>query len=437
MPASSLRFRFARGLAWSFAGAAICQGLSLVASIIAARMLGRVAFGELGIVLSTVGMFGVLAGFGLGTTTTKHVAEFRDTDRERAGKIIGMSSVVSFGTAAAIAGLLFFTSSHLASYTLNAPHLVKELQIACGLLFFNAIAGAQTGTLAGLEAFRTIAQVNLLRGFVSFPLIVGGVYFWGLLGAVLGHAATACLGALFNHIALRIKVQEAAIPVRYRGVGSELPVLWRFSLPAVLIGVVVSPVTWVANTMLVNRPNGYAEMGLFNAANQWRMALMFIPGILGQILVPMMSHTLSSADSKSVKKTLLAAIGINGIAVILPGAVIAVFSPLVMEQYGEGFRDAWPILIACLATVCLAAPASTAGNLITASGRMWLGFFMNLGWAITFLSAVWFLVEFGALGVATAYVIAYGIHGAWVFVYVQRFLTLNQLSAGSKILFEK
>ena len=46
---------------------------------------------------STVGMFGVFAGFGLGLTATKHVAEFRQSDPDRAGRIIGLSGLFAIG----------------------------------------------------------------------------------------------------------------------------------------------------------------------------------------------------------------------------------------------------------------------------------------------------------------------------------------------------
>jgi O-antigen/teichoic acid export membrane protein len=61
-------------------------------------MLGKTGYGELGMIQTTVGMFGVFAGFGLGVTATKHVAEFRRSDPARAGRIIGLSSVFAVGT---------------------------------------------------------------------------------------------------------------------------------------------------------------------------------------------------------------------------------------------------------------------------------------------------------------------------------------------------
>ena len=55
--------RLARGVFWSVAGTVVSRGLMLCATVVIARLLGRTAYGELGIIRSTVGMFGVFAGF--------------------------------------------------------------------------------------------------------------------------------------------------------------------------------------------------------------------------------------------------------------------------------------------------------------------------------------------------------------------------------------
>ena len=129
-------------------------------------------------------MFGVFAGMGLGLTATKYVAELRVTNPHRAGRIIALSTAVALGTATTAAVALFAAAPWLAASTLNAPNLSAELRIATGVLFLNALNGTQTGVLAGLEAFRTIARVNLIRGVLTFPLAVAGVLLWNLRGAV-------------------------------------------------------------------------------------------------------------------------------------------------------------------------------------------------------------------------------------------------------------
>lgn len=84
------RRRFFLGSFWSIVSSLFPIGLGFLSSIITARLLGKVGFGELGMIRSTIEMFVVYAGFGLGLTATKYVAELRDLNKERAGKMIGM-----------------------------------------------------------------------------------------------------------------------------------------------------------------------------------------------------------------------------------------------------------------------------------------------------------------------------------------------------------
>ncbi|QTA79204.1 Polysaccharide biosynthesis protein [Desulfonema limicola] len=105
---SPLGYRLAKGAFWSLSGALISRGLGLLASILVARILGKTGFGELGIIQSTVGMFGVFAGFGMGLTATKHVAEFRYKNPEKAGRIIILSALLTVIFSGIMALLLFF-----------------------------------------------------------------------------------------------------------------------------------------------------------------------------------------------------------------------------------------------------------------------------------------------------------------------------------------
>ena len=65
------------GAFWSLLGTVVSRGLSLASSVFVARWLGKESFGEFGVLQTTVGMFAVFAGFGMGLTATKHVAELR------------------------------------------------------------------------------------------------------------------------------------------------------------------------------------------------------------------------------------------------------------------------------------------------------------------------------------------------------------------------
>jgi len=415
LPANSLRRRFAKGAFWSLAGAVISQVLTLTASVVVARLLGKVIFGELGMIRSTIEMFGVFAGLGLGLTATKYVAEFRIKDRARAGRIIGMALRVAVFSGAIMSAGMFFLAPYLASYTINAPRLVPELQIGCALLFLNAVIGVQTGSLAGLESFRTIAASSFFRGLLTFPMMIAGAYLWGLAGVVSGLVAATAAGGIINHILLGIETRKANVPVRYDRLRSHLPVLWKFSLPAVLSSAMVGPVIWTAGAMLVNQPDGYGEMGLFSATNRWRALILFAPGLLSRVVVPILSERLGANDKAKSRKVLLASISANGMIAVPAAIVISLISPLIMSMYGADFRAGWPVLAIVVWTSALLAIQYPVGQVIAASGRMWLGLLMNAGWAAVLLGSFMLLRGKGALGLATSFLVAYIVHAVWTF----------------------
>lgn len=418
--ASEIGYRLAKGAFWSVAGAVTSRGLMLIASILVARMLGKTGFGELGIIQSTVGMFGVFAGFGLGLTATKYVAEFRIYDPERAGRIIGLSGLVAMATGGILALGLFIFAPWLAEHSINAPHLAGELRIGAILLFLSALNGAQIGALSGFEAFKTIAYVNLFVGLISFPILLLGAYFGGLTGAVWGLAINLGVNWLLNHLFLRREAGRYRIPFKFRGCSCELPVLWRFSIPAVLSGAMVGPVSWACNAMLVNKPGGYGELGLFNAANQWQTAILFIPGMLGQVVLPLLSNLNADSSDEKYRKVLKLNVLLNaGIAaaIVIP---LVLFANLVMSAYGPSFGSGVIILRILALTAILIAANNVIGQAIISKGKMWIGFMFNTLWALTILVSTSLLLRqgSGAVGLAWATLIAYVLHTAWQSVYL-------------------
>ncbi len=415
--ASEIGYRLAKGVFWSMASAVISRGLMLAALVLVARMLGKMGFGELGMIRSTVGMFGVLAGFGLGLTATKHVAEFRSSDPARAGRIIGLSTLFAAVTGGLMALGLFILAPWLAEHTINAPHLTGILRIGTLILFINALNGAQTGALAGFEAFKTIAHVNLFVGLISFPILISGAYFGGLTGAVWALAINLGVNWLLNHLALRKESRRYNVSFTFRNCSRELSVLWKFSLPAVLASSLVGPVNWICNALLVNQPEGYGEMGIFSAANQWYAMLLFLPGLLGSVVLPVFSERLGQRQIKQSMRTLSLAIKTNALLVLPIVLLASIASPYIMNLYGEDFRSGWPTLVVVLLTAGLLAVQTPVGQIIAASGKMWIGFAMNFGWALTFIVSTLLLLDLGSLGLATARIIGYVFHATWVFAF--------------------
>jgi O-antigen/teichoic acid export membrane protein len=404
------------------------QGLAVVASIVTARLLGRVAFGEFGMVTGTVGAFGMLAGLGLGLTATKYTAERRLVDAAGAGRILGLISQVAAVSGGAVAVILFVAAPWLAARTLNAPHLTNELRIGCVLLFLNALDGMQTGALAGLEAFKAITRVSLIRGLLTFPLLIAAVWFLGLTGAVAATVLVGVVGWWLSQAALRTECARAGITINYHGTRTDLPILWKFSLPALLSTLVVAPVMWLATAVVANQAGGYAELGMFNAANQWRLALMLLPSVLIRVALPLMASSVDAERSADFGKTLLLTQSLT-VAVVLPaGAFLMFLADPIMGMYGRDFVPGAAVLIGVVCSIMISSIGSAAGAAIEARGKMWRGLALNLSWGVVLIAIVWFSADsWGARSLAFGSAIAYLVLSLWGFLYVAADLPAGML----------
>jgi O-antigen/teichoic acid export membrane protein len=404
----SIFHRFLQNIFWNLLGTGGASALAFAAGLSAGRLLGKEGFGELGIIQSTIGLLGQFAGFGLGLTSTKYIAELKDKDPERTGRIIALNNLVSVISGGIMALVCIAAASWLARETLNAPQLAGMLQISSILLLVLAISGVQNGSLAGFQSFRVLAMVNIIQGLLTLPLTIFLVYWIGLLGAVLSLIFSALIRVWFLSVALRKECAAAAIRLEYRRSWRERRTLRDFALPALLAGSLVTPVTWAANAILVNQPHGYAQMGLFNAANQFRMLILFLPNIIGMVTVPLLSEIHSQNSPGHFAQAVNANLRTIWALSIPFGFLVIGFSSWLIGLYGPKFQGGRSVL-ALMACVSISYVASaTVGQALIGSGKMWTGFLINLGWALIFLPLVlYFAPTKGAEGLAQAYFISY------------------------------
>lgn len=424
---SPLGKRLLRGTVWTLLGTLVSRALGLGAAILAARILGKTVYGELGILQSTVGMLGTFAGFGMGTTATKYVAELRCRNPLKAGGIIAVSSLVSWGVSAFLFVVLYLVAPWLCSHSLAAPHLTNTLRLSGLLLVVSGINGAQLGVLSGFEAFRSVARVSSITGLINFPLIVGGAFVLKLPGVIIGMVVAQAIGCLLNWRAMRSEMEKYGIPVIVRPTTSDLHVVWRFSMPAVFGSALISVVNWAAATMLVNQRGGYGEMGIYSAANQWFNALMWLPYVVSGVTLPVLSERLGSGDKVNSIKLLKMTLGINA-ATVLPVMLLGcIASRYIMMSYGAGFASGWPTLDAVLITAGILSLVVIVGELMAACGDMWLGLFLNVAFGLLFIGLNATLLKWGAFGLATSRLFAYGVYAVLMGCYLAYFIRIRKM----------
>jgi O-antigen/teichoic acid export membrane protein len=405
-------------MAWLLAGAILVRALWLVASIIVVRLLGRMDFGQLGMIQNTLGLFGVFAGFGLGITATKHIAEYRIKDPDKAGRIMALSNLAVLAPAMAASLALFFWAPWLAERTLAAPHLARLLRVGAAVMFFNTLNGSQLGALAGLERFQTISRLNMITTAAATLIQVGAVYCYGLEGAVWGLVAAAAINWTLSHWILRKEAARNAVPFSYSGCLREWPILWKFSLPAAVSGMLCVPVQWACRAMIVNQSQGYAEMGMFSAAYQWHAAILFIPATISVAVIPMLANLRGQNDETRYNKILRCNLLLNGALASAIAITVILLSPWIMAAYGEAFSASYAVLILLALVAIIVSVANVIGHAIASDGKMWMGMILNLVWSVVVLLCSWRWRRDGAWGLAAANLVAYGVHLFSVSIYL-------------------
>jgi O-antigen/teichoic acid export membrane protein len=399
----SIRSRIARGAFWCVFGTGISQALGMFGAVVCARLLGSAKYGQLGIVLTTVNLFATLATIGLGVTATKHVAEYREQDVKHAGRIIGMSSMVSAVSGSMLAILLILLAPWLSRSTLKAP-LATELELGALMMLFAAVNGYQTGTLAGFEAFKDQAVLNMIRGLFAFPAIVTGVVLGGLRGAMIAYTVTSAVNFLIYEIAIRRQCRRHSVPISYHVEKADLRLLWSFSIPVLIASFSFTPAVWWSSAKL-GTTAGYTQLGIFNAALQWQNLVMFFSNAVAILGLPMLSSALPERSIERYTQLLK----VNFIMTTTLAAAIAVpvglAAPWIMWFYGHGFASGVSTLrLICIATVLTAANLSV-GDAIWSLGAALPGMLLALLRGATLVVAASLLTTHGAVGLASAYVL--------------------------------
>jgi O-antigen/teichoic acid export membrane protein len=354
-------------------------------------------------------MLGVFAGFGLGLTATRHVAQYREVEPARAGRIIALTLLTAALSGILLAVFLTITAPFMAAHTLAAPELTNALRIATLILLLSAIAGAQQGVLAGFEDFGAIARVNLYRGLAAFPVSVLAVILWGLRGAVWGLVFSPAIGVLLNVRAIHQAAARTHVIIAYSQAARELPVLWSFSFPALITNALAGSAAWLANTILVRQTHGYAQMGILTASNQVSLAIGFLPTLLLNATLPVLSNEQRHGIAgPGYHRALETTQRLTTLWTLPIATALAVFGEQILSVFGPAFRGAYPVLLGLVAGVMVSTLGGPIGSGIAACGRMWQGAMFNGLWSVVLTGGTWLLVpHLGALGYAAAFACAH------------------------------
>lgn len=351
---------------WALLGSVLGKGLSLVAGILVARFLGKEMYGQYGILKNTLLNIAVFSTLGLGYTGTRFVAKNIDTGVSKTIRLIYRITLV---VSSLMAIAVFIFAEPLAVF-IKAPELDGALRLTAIIIIFNAINTSQIGILSGFKAFKEVAKNNVYAGIVTFVLSGLLAFFWALDGALWALLLSTCFNVLINYVSVtRLRKQcddngKGDDPVDAKEVIS-------FSIPIALQESMYFVVSFMSSYLLITYA-GYGELGITSAAAQWSGVLLFIPGVMKNV---MLSYFSSMDSTVSLRKKLIL---INGLSTFVPWLFIALLSHFIASFYGETFNNLYlVIIISCLGSIFSSISSVIVYEFIS-QGRNWTMFFLRL-----------------------------------------------------------
>ncbi len=401
----SLVTRLASGILWSLVAQGSAQGATFLSNVVIANLIGRVAYGKYATVVGTLLSISALAQFATGYTILKYLAEYRSTDPARAGRLLGLCSVVS-GISAVVATIgVLCLSPWFATTVFKAPDLVVAIAIGSCFLGFSIVNGFQAGALTGMEAYVSLGRASMFSGAVVFLSCTGCARLFGVNGAVSGLVFGSIVRWVVFKIALTRELKKNGITVDLRRFRQERDIFLKFALPAALCGLSMAPSQWLGSVALVRRPNGFSEMALYNAAYSLLIMVLFIPRVADRVAMARINVHRGLRDQHGYRSVFLINLCIT-LGLALLGSVLALFfGPMLLHAFGKSFvKDGVPVLFYFMLGAIPEGLTMAMYQLLQSNERMWtvmLG--VSLPRDTTFPILAFLLAHQGAVGLGKAY----------------------------------
>lgn len=312
---------------WAVMGNGLGNFLLLAAGIVIARLLGKDLYGEYGMVKTTMFNIAAFSTFGLGYTSTKFVSEFIQKDSTYIKDIARKSLLITLVSSSTLCVILFLFAEQLATF-INAPELATPFRFLGIIMICRAMATTSGAICAGFKDFKNVGINNVLSGLSL--LIFGFVltYYNSVTGSLIALFLSQLIICVSNLLLVNKHIKN--LPTESKRIETNL---FRYSLPVALQELSYMVSTWGA-TLLLTKYASLGEVGIWTAAQQWNAIVLFIPGLLLNVVLAYLSGSIDTSQHESMLKKMLL---INFLCALAPLLIVVLLSNFIVSMYGSTF----------------------------------------------------------------------------------------------------
>lgn len=247
------------------------QGIIFIIFIICAKLLSPYEFGVYNYILAIILFLIMFGDFGISTATSKYVAEYNITNKEKLRSVLFNSGLIILISTAIISILtLIIGPWYLKDKYLYIIYLLP-------LIFLAPMTSLYDGIYRGLKKFRSLALISLIVGLISLSFVWVLIRNYGLIGALWAQN----LFYLILFLALAFGYREFHFKLN----NDVIKEVGRYSLAYGLA--VLGNYLFIRFGILILGYYGYIEqLATYQLINQ-TFAILLIPfTLLGQVVAP-------------------------------------------------------------------------------------------------------------------------------------------------------
>lgn len=409
------------GLLWIGIGNSVSAVSLFISGLCLAKVMGAAKYGQFSVIQSALAMFVLFTGPSLGAMSTKYVAELGVVNPRKAAAILKLSTFSAAFLSILASLLMILVAPYLSVSLLKAPELKMDFMVSAITLLFSGVSSVQIGALYGFEAFREIAILNILRGILTLILVSLGGYYYGVHGAIIGVGLAMMAVCVQGSYYVRgcNEVKKFPSPT-YKEMFQEKGLLLSFSLPNWVYAIVASGVNLVTYMIVSRSLEGFREMGVFNAANQFFLILNFVPTIIAQVAFPVLSSITLESDFGRMRKGyylhLMSTLGV----ILFSLCVLIPISRNLMSSLGGDFGGHTLILVMTLITSLFYAASNVAWQAMLILGKAWATVAFVALYASVYIGVFYVSSSVpGAYSLAVGRLVAYVAYATMALVYVE------------------
>jgi O-antigen/teichoic acid export membrane protein len=190
--------RVVKNSGYLFSATGITVAISMVQSILVARLLGVAGFGILGTIMMFTTVINNFTSFRMSDLVIKYVGQFSEQgDHERAEAVFKIAALFEMLASIAAFGLAWLIAPLGARYLAKDASMQGWFVVYGLILVANLITESSTGLLQIFDRFRRMASINVAQSVITV-LIIAFVYIshGGFLGILIAYLIGKAVGAL-------------------------------------------------------------------------------------------------------------------------------------------------------------------------------------------------------------------------------------------------